>query len=57
LERCHKSDPFFEVAPELNILSSLKSINYRLWDEDDSKMIGFRELKRKLAMNDLGQAA
>jgi hypothetical protein len=28
-----------------------------LWDEDDSKMIGFRELKRKLAMNDLGQAA
>ena len=57
LERCHKSDPFFEVAPELNILSSLKSINYRLWDEDDSKMIGFRELKRKLAMNNLGQAA
>ena len=57
LERCHKSDPFFEVAPELNILTSLKSINYRLWDEEDSKMIGFRELKRKLAMNDLEQAA
>jgi len=41
----------------LNILSSLKSINYRLWDEDNSKMIGFRELKRQLAMNDLEQAA
>ena len=57
LERCHKSDPFFEIAPELNLLSSLKSLKYRLWDEEDSKMIGFRELKRKIAGEELKQAA
>ena len=49
LERCHKSDPFFQVAPELNLLSSLKSMKYRLWDEENCKMIGFGDLKRQLA--------
>ncbi|MBT7405944.1 MAG: fatty acid desaturase, partial [Opitutae bacterium] len=48
LERCHCSDPFFESVPPMNILTSLKSINYRLWDEDSNKMIGFRQLKRQL---------
>jgi len=57
LERCHKSDPYFQVAPELNLLTSLKSLKFRLWDEDNSKMIGFGELKRQLAMEELRQAA
>lgn len=48
LERCHKSDPVFQVAPELNFWTSLKSLKFRLWDEDNNKMIGFRELKRQL---------
>ena len=57
LERCHKSDPYFQVAPELNLLTSLKSLKFRLWDEDNSKMIGFGELKRQLAIEELRQAA
>ena len=57
LERCHKSDPYFQFAPELNLLSSLKSLKYRLWDEDNNKMIGFGELKRQLAMDELRKAA
>ena len=56
LERCHHSDPFFRNAPELNIFTSLRSIKYRLWDEDNGKMISFRDLKRQLAEEDL-QAA
>jgi hypothetical protein len=32
----------------MSILTSLKSINYRLWDEDSNKMIGFRQLKKQL---------
>ena len=52
LERCHCSDPFFESVPPMDILTSLKSINYRLFDEDANKMIGFRQLKKQLqAMN------
>jgi hypothetical protein len=36
----------------MGILTSLKSINYRLFDEDSNKMIGFRQLKKQLqAMN------
>ena len=57
LERCHCSDPYFEKVPPMNLLTSLKSINYRLWDEDANKMIGFRQLKRQLALQELDQAA
>jgi omega-6 fatty acid desaturase (delta-12 desaturase) len=57
LERCHCSDPYFEKVPPMNILTSLKSINYRLWDEEANKMIGFRELKHQLASRELDQAA
>ena len=34
LEKCHKSDPFFDAAPVLKFFSSFKTINYRLWDEE-----------------------
>jgi omega-6 fatty acid desaturase (delta-12 desaturase) len=57
LERCHCSDPYFKKVPPMNMLTSLKSINYRLWDEDANKMIGFRQLKRQLALQELDQAA
>ena len=57
LERCHRSDPYFEDAPVLNFLGSLKTINYHLWDEDANKMIGFRQLKHQLALRELDQAA
>lgn len=56
LERCHHSDPFFQVAPELNLLSSLKTIKFRLWDEANAKMISFGDLKRQLAENELKAA-
>ena len=57
LERCHCSDPYFDAAPVLNLSGSFKTINYRLWDEDNGKMIGFRQLKRQLALKELDQAA
>jgi omega-6 fatty acid desaturase (delta-12 desaturase) len=56
LEKCHHSDPFFQVAPELNLLSSLKTIKFRLWDEANGKMISFRELKNQLANEQLKAA-
>ena len=48
LEKCHMADPFFREVKSMTLLSSLKSINSRLWDEDSKKMISFRELKRQL---------
>ena len=57
LERCHHSDPFFQEAPELNLFSSLKTIKFRLWDEENCKMISFRDLKNQLAESELRTAA
>ena len=56
LEKCHHSDPFFQIAPELNLLSSLKTIRFRLWDEANQKMISFGDLKRQLAEEELKAA-
>lgn len=41
LEACHKSSPIFQEVETMTILSSLKSIHIRLWDEDRHKMIGY----------------
>ena len=48
LERCHESDPYFSEIEPMTFRSSLKSINYRLWDEEEKKMIGWRQLKQPL---------
>lgn len=44
LEQCHNSSPVLQVRP-LTILRSLKSLNYRFWDEDLQRMVGFERIK------------
>lgn len=46
LERCHRSDPMFTEVEPLHLFASLKSITYRLWDEQSSKLVSFAHLKR-----------
>ena len=46
LEKCHKENPVFQV-PSLSFGRSLKSLLYRLWDEDAQRMVGFRIRRRK----------
>ena len=45
LERCHKAHLMFQGVKPITLLSSLKSLNYRLWDEKLKKLVGFRHLK------------
>ena len=50
LERCHNSHPVFQNVKPLTLSGSLKSINFRLWDEQRHRLVGFRwlrELRRK----------
>ncbi len=47
LERCHRSDPMFEDIRPMTLLNSLKSISFRLWDEQTKKLISFAHLKQK----------
>jgi len=46
LERCHKSHPLFQQVKPITLSSSLKSLNFRLWDERLRKLVGFRHLRR-----------
>ena len=46
LERCHRSDPMFAEVQPMSLFGSLRSIGYRLWDEQSSKLVSFAHLKR-----------
>jgi acyl-lipid omega-6 desaturase (Delta-12 desaturase) len=50
LERCHKAHPLFQEVKPITLLSSLKSFRFRLWDEENRKLVGFGHL-RKLHKN------
>jgi len=45
LERCHNATPLFRQVKPVTLWHSLKAVNYRLWDEQRKKLIGFRGLR------------
>ena len=46
LERCHRSDPLFHQVKPLTLFASLKSMTFRLWDEQNKKLISFGRLRQ-----------
>jgi omega-6 fatty acid desaturase (delta-12 desaturase) len=42
LQRCHDADALFAQVKPLTLLSSLRSLAFRLWDEQNGKLVGFR---------------
>jgi acyl-lipid omega-6 desaturase (Delta-12 desaturase) len=42
LEKCHRSEPLFQTVKTFTLLSSLKSLTLRLWDERCQKLVGYR---------------
>jgi acyl-lipid omega-6 desaturase (Delta-12 desaturase) len=50
LQRCHESDPIFQRVQPITLLSSLKSLKFRFWDEPAKKLVGYgrmRQLRRE----------
>jgi acyl-lipid omega-6 desaturase (Delta-12 desaturase) len=47
LEICHQAEPLFQSVQPVTLLSSFKSLTFRLWDEQRRKLVGFRALKRQ----------
>jgi acyl-lipid omega-6 desaturase (Delta-12 desaturase) len=45
LEACQKENPVFQAVQPLTLLTSLRSLRLRLYDEERRRLIGFRELK------------
>ncbi|MRN52402.1 fatty acid desaturase [Paenibacillus monticola] len=48
LELAHNATPPLHQATTITIASSLKAINFRLWDEENKEFISFREIKSRL---------
>jgi omega-6 fatty acid desaturase (delta-12 desaturase) len=49
LEKCFKENPMFQDVTTLTLASSFKTLAWRLWDEDQQRMVGFsraREVRR-----------
>ncbi|MBI2301262.1 MAG: fatty acid desaturase [Armatimonadetes bacterium] len=49
LRRCHEENPLLQVAPEITLWSSLKTIPLALWDEQQKRLVTFREAELRRA--------
>ena len=45
LEKCHQAEPLFQAVKPVTLFSSLKSFTFRLWDEQQRKLVGYRHLR------------
>lgn len=46
LQRCHEGDPLFQKIKPITFFSSLKSLTFRLWDEERKKLVGYRRVRQ-----------
>jgi acyl-lipid omega-6 desaturase (Delta-12 desaturase) len=52
LEEVHNKNEVLQDVPTITVATSLQSLKFRLWDEENKKFIGFADLKtRKTATN------
>ncbi len=45
LEKCHREHPMFQAVKPLTLRKSLKSLTFRLWDEQRRKLVSYRRLR------------
>lgn len=50
LERCYKEVTLFQEVKPVTFIKSLKSLTYRLWDEQHQRLVGFGYLKKLRGM-------
>ena len=53
LERCHNSHEIFQSIEPLTLWKGFKSLSFRLWDEEERKLVGFKHLKNKRRIIDV----
>jgi acyl-lipid omega-6 desaturase (Delta-12 desaturase) len=46
LQRIHKKNRFLQNVQTITLLTSLRSLRFRIWDEESKKFVSFREIKR-----------
>jgi omega-6 fatty acid desaturase (delta-12 desaturase) len=45
LEQCHREQPMFQAVKPVTLRSSLKSLTFRLWDEQRRQLVSFGRLR------------
>ena len=45
LEKCHRAEPLFQTVKPVTLFGSLKSLTFRLWDEQRQRLVGYRALR------------
>lgn len=45
LPKCHRENPIFHNVHHITLLSSLRCVKFRLWDEENSRLVSFRHLR------------
>jgi omega-6 fatty acid desaturase (delta-12 desaturase) len=45
LPKCHEGIAIMKAIKPTSVLTSLKSLTYRLWDEDSRQLVGFKKVK------------
>jgi omega-6 fatty acid desaturase (delta-12 desaturase) len=46
LRQCHEAIPVLRAVRPLTLRESLKTVSYKLWDEERQRLVGFREARR-----------
>jgi len=46
LEACHYSDPLFQTVKPVTLRESMRCFAFRLWDEHERQLVGFRHLRQ-----------
>jgi acyl-lipid omega-6 desaturase (Delta-12 desaturase) len=47
LEECHRAEPLFQTVQPVTLRTSLKSLTFRLWDEQRRRLVSFGALKHR----------
>jgi omega-6 fatty acid desaturase (delta-12 desaturase) len=47
LQQVHEKTPYLQTVPTVGLLGSLRSLRYRVWDEDARKFVGFPRVVRQ----------
>ena len=45
LEKCHREEPVFQSVKAITLWASMKSLSFRLWDEQRKKLVSFRRIR------------
>ena len=46
LQRCHEAESLFQQVKTMTVMSSLRSLRLRLWDEQNQKLVGYAHLRQ-----------